>query len=399
MQQAGEGVAQRTGGARRLRALIAGGGIGGLTAARALRLQGHDAQVFERVDELRKVQVGAGLHLWPNAMNALRHVGLAEQARAMGTVMERMEVCSWRGPVLSVTPLDYLERTFGAPGIGVSRLEFHPLLAEALEDGVLQLGAEVTSFEQDEEGVTLRFADGREERGDVLIGADGITSVVRAQLLGPAPPRYAGYTIWRALIDFAHDRAPSGTFRITWGRGLRFVFYHVAGGLLYWSAIANAPEGERDPEGRTRTALLARFAGWPEPTTAIIEATPEAAIRRQDIYDRPPVRRWGEGRVTLLGDAAHPLTFNVGQGACTAIEDGVIVARCLAEERDVPSALRSYEARRMDRTANMVNRAWRLGKLGGWENPLACWLREQLMKSALNRAVLKSFHSDWSYQI
>jgi 2-polyprenyl-6-methoxyphenol hydroxylase-like FAD-dependent oxidoreductase len=383
---------------RRLPVLIIGAGIGGLTTALALRRLGIDTRVFERASELSKIQVGAGLHLWPNALRVLQDLGLGEDLRASGTPMQRMEFWSSRGKLLYEMRLDYLERAFGAPGVGVSRAGFHQLLAGALDGGVLRFGAECVGFEQDADGVTVRFAGGRDERGDALIGADGINSVLRAQLLGPARPRYAGYTIWRAIVDFDRERAPLGTFRVVWGRGSRFVFYHASERELYWAAIANAPEGGRDPQGQTRPALLARFRDWPAPTAAIIEATKESSIRRQDIYDRPPVRRWGTGRMTLLGDAAHAMTFNVGQGACQAIEDAAVLSKCLAAGGSAAAALRAYEAQRRDRTARLIKRAWRLGALGRWEHPLSCALRDTLLRTVLKRAIKRNFESDWSYR-
>jgi 2-polyprenyl-6-methoxyphenol hydroxylase-like FAD-dependent oxidoreductase len=255
-------------------------------------------------------------------------------------------------------------------------------------------------FTQDATGVTARFTDGREERGDVLVGADGIKSVIRAQLAGKSNPRFAGYAVWQAILpsDVSQrlaDGAPVGIFRVLWGRGSRFSYYHVGGERLYWFCVLNAAEGGRDVD---KGALLARFRGWMKPTEAIIDATDQATINRADHYDRQPMQQWGEGRVTLLGDAAHAMTFNVGQGACQAIEDGVVLAKCLGQHSDVSAALRAYEARRMGRTAAMQKRAWQLGSFGRWTNPLACSVRDQMMKVTLKSVALRAHREEMAYE-
>jgi 2-polyprenyl-6-methoxyphenol hydroxylase-like FAD-dependent oxidoreductase len=165
------------------------------------------------------------------------------------------------------------------------------------------------------------------------------------------------------------------------GRGAQFGIFPMTAQRVYWFASVNAPEGARDwPVGRKRE-LLERFGDWHSPVRAIIEATDEAAILRNDIYDHEPLRRWGEGRVTLLGDAAHPATPNLGQGACQAIEDAVVLARCLGESPEVAAALRAYESRRRPRTSAITLQSRRMGRMGRWENPLLCWLRDRLIKN------------------
>jgi 2-polyprenyl-6-methoxyphenol hydroxylase-like FAD-dependent oxidoreductase len=254
-----------------------------------------------------------------------------------------------------------VSRASGAPTVGIRRSELHRILAEAQDEGVLHLAAECTGFHQDADGVTAQFADGRTERGDFLVGADGMHSAVRLQLLGPSKPGYAGFTVGRAIVEFRHERIPEGTFVLWYGPRNSFLAYHVRPGQLYWYECQPAPEGTRDPKGGVKKGTLARLRGFAEPVEAAVEATAEAAIQQVDMVGRYPVRRWGEGRVTLLGDAAHAMPFTQGQGLNQALEDALVLARCAEAERDVVRALRAYEARRMPRTAKVVHGSWRMG--------------------------------------
>jgi 2-polyprenyl-6-methoxyphenol hydroxylase-like FAD-dependent oxidoreductase len=289
--------------------LVIGAGIGGLTTGIALRRAGWDVTVFEQAPSLRAIQAGGGIHLWHNAMRVLTDLGIGEQVRAVGWRQRVAEFCSWRGEVLASWPIATHEDRLGVPTLGVSRADLQPVLVEALTalDGELRLHLCCERVRDDGSQVIASFADGTQERGSLLVGADGLNSTVRAGLLAEEAPRYAGYTIWQAITDFPHDRVPAGTFRVLYGRGSRFAYYHVGGGRLYWFGLTNAPARERDPEHGPRDRLRALFAGWAPPVEAIVEATSATSIQRQDIRDRKPIRRWGRGRVTLLGDAAHPI--------------------------------------------------------------------------------------------
>jgi 2-polyprenyl-6-methoxyphenol hydroxylase-like FAD-dependent oxidoreductase len=380
-----------------LRAVIVGAGVGGLTTALALRAIGIEATVYERAPSLDAAQVGGGIHLWSNALHVYRHLGIADAIRAAGAEQGTAEFCSWRGPLLSRWPIGAISDRVGLPTVGVSRADLHPVLVDAVGAASIVTGAQCTGFTEEAGGVTARFADGREERADLLIGADGISSAVRAQLHGQQPHRYAGYTLWQAITD-PTDQAPADLFRVLWGRGRRFSYYRVGGGRLYWFVVANAPAREQDPERGKGALILGRLGpGWPALVPAIINATADDAISRVDMRDRPPVTRWGAGRVTLLGDAAHPMTFNVGQGACQSVEDAGALARHLRGTGDIPAALRAYEAERIKRTTPIVNLAWQLGSFGRWENPIACRFRDQMLRVVLSTVALRGHERDMAY--
>lgn len=383
-----------------LRAVIVGGGVGGLTTALSLRAIGVDATVYERAPSLEAAQSGGGIHLWSNAMHVFNHLGMADAIRAVGAEQGVAEFCSWRGPLLAHWPIDEFSRRVGLPTIGVSRADLHPVLVNAVGAEHIVFGTQCTGFTEDASGVTVRFADGREERADLLIGADGISSAVRAQIHGQQPQRYAGYTLWQAIIDYPTDQAPADYFCVLWGRGQRFSYYRVGGGRLYWFVVGNAPAREQDPPHGKAEMILKRLGpGWPALVPAVIRATGDDAISRVDMRDRPPVKHWGEGRVTLLGDAAHPMTFNVGQGACQAVEDAGALARHLGGASDIPAALRAYEAERIKRTTPIVNLAWQLGSFGRWENPLACRFRDQMLRVMLSTVAWRGHERDMAYDV
>jgi len=246
-----------------------------------------------------------------------------------------------------------------------------------------------THLEQGEDGVTAHFEDGGTERGDLLIAADGLHSTARRQLIGDGL-RYAGYTCWRGI---AHIDVSAGVLTESWGRGARFGFGPLGAGRTLWWATENAPEGGRDAALGRKADVLRVTAGWHAPARDLIAATDEEAILRNDIYDRRRACRWGIGRVTLLGDAAHPATPNLGMGACQAIEDAVILAGCLREREDSSSALRLYEESRRPRTALITDLSWRFGWVSQWSNPVACALRDTLVR--LSPAWLERKQMEW----
>src|SRR5262245_5844607 len=342
---------------------IIGGGIGGLTTAVALARRGLTAGIYEQASELK--EVGAGVGLWANALWALEPIGLVGAVLQLGERVARQGVKRADGTWLMCYPEEALERRWGAGFTVVHRADLQRLLASQLDPAPIHLGARCTRFEDTSKAVTVHFADGREVEADVLIGADGVHSAVRAKLLGPAPLRYRGYTAVRSLTPPGSVPLPSDGVE-TWGKGARFGFAPARGGRIIWYAVWNAPAGEEYTDG-IRARLRALFGAWHEPIGAVIEATPEDAIGRNDIYDRWPARSWTRGKVALIGDAIHPMTPDIAQGACQAIIDATTLARCLAEEDSPREALREYERRRWRNAARTTLLARSSGGIGQWE--------------------------------
>jgi 2-polyprenyl-6-methoxyphenol hydroxylase-like FAD-dependent oxidoreductase len=376
-----------------VRVIVAGGGIGGLSATIALRRAGIETDLFEQREDVRATMVGGGFHLWPNATRALDQLGLAGAAREQGAPLGRTELYSSRRGELAVWPLAEIASEVGGFDVGISRANLQQLLYEAVDPEAINAGAQLAGFDEDSEGVTVRFADGREERCDALVGADGLRSAVRAQVLDASDPDYAGYVQWQTVIDDARELVPPGAERIIFGPARRTVMHQVGGGGLFWACVLYCPEAESGTRSGRKAMLLERFGDWPPPIQTAVEATPEKQITGLPVYDRKPVKQWGRGRVTLLGDAAHPMTTNTSQGGNQAIEDGVVLARCLSGERDVASALRAYEERRIARTTPLVkNSAWVAG-LNAWSDPLRVAVRDRIFAVGLPRKGLKDLRT------
>jgi 2-polyprenyl-6-methoxyphenol hydroxylase-like FAD-dependent oxidoreductase len=358
--------------------VIIGGGIGGLTAALALARRGVAAEIYEQAPALE--EVGAGVGLWGNALRALESVGLADKVGQLAERAVSQGVRRPDGTWLLDIPMDLMEQRWGVGFAAVQRAELQFLLAGQLDPAAVHLAARCTGFRDTGRAVTVRFADGREVAADVLIGADGVHSVVRASLFGPAPLRYRGYTAVRALTPAGSVPRPR-TGMETWGHGARFGLAPATGERIIWYGTWNAPPGA-DHDGDTPARLRALFGAWHDPIPAVIEATPDDAIIRNDIYDRRPARTWAKGRVALIGDAIHPMTPDLAQGACQAIVDGTTLARCLAEAGDHRAALREYQRRRWRGAARITLLARGSGRMGQWEGRLACAARDSLFRAA-----------------
>ena len=378
------------------RVIVLGGGIGGLCTAISLRQTGVDVVVYEQAEV--SSQVGAGLTIWANAIKPLRELGLADAVIEAGSKIERGQIRTADGRVLSRSETGELERLFGEPTVAIHRADLHEILLSALPAGTVRLGAKCTGFEQEADGVSVRFAGAPPDRAELVVGADGIHSAVRRQLFPEVGLRYSGYTAWRGVVA-TRDEAALGVTSESWGRGSRFGIVRVDKERVYWFATANAPAGISLTAAERKSFLRQRFRGWHHPVELLLESTPAEEILQNDIYDLKPMGRWGEGRVILLGDAAHPTTPNMGQGACMAIESSLVLARCLSQEGDLPRALRRYETARMSRTAWITDQSWKIGRIGQWENPLACGVRDFLLRITPAGVTRKALEKAAGYEL
>jgi 2-polyprenyl-6-methoxyphenol hydroxylase-like FAD-dependent oxidoreductase len=366
----------------RVRAIVIGAGIGGLSAANAVRRAGIDVAVFERMPELK--EVGSGLTLWVNAMRGLAKFDAEAPIRARGAEVHSIENRRADGHAYKTLPIAKIAEKYGTHSVSIHRGELQSGLAELLPDGVVHVNSQCTGFEQDATGVTVRFADGREERADVLIGADGIGSIVRTQLFGKPEPRYSGYTCWRSAVHIDHPRLEPTVYTQLYGRGSNFGIFPIGDGYWSWygTRMTEAGGGAGGTGAVWKQQALEQFRDWYETVPAVIEATDEQAFVRQDISDLKPIQEWGKGRVALLGDAAHATTPALGQGGCMAIEDSVVLARELSSNGDVGAALRRYVEARRDRANGIVRTARRQGYLYHGPNMLVGAVRTMVLGAA-----------------
>jgi 2-polyprenyl-6-methoxyphenol hydroxylase-like FAD-dependent oxidoreductase len=342
---------------------IIGGGVGGVAAAVALHRAGIDATVYERANELR--EVGAGMMLWPNATRVLKELGLLERVVALSGPNHRFLVRSSAGSILMNIRLGH----FDVPALCTRRSDLLNALISALPADRVRLGYDFETLERQSSRVGIQFSNGVSVEHDFLIGADGSRSRVRSQSLGVHETIYRGYTVWRGLARL-RGSVPDGSNSETWGRGKRFGILHTGADRFTWYATANTdPDHVDSTEGRQRE-LLQMFAGWHEPVESLIAGTDEGAILKNGAYDLPPLKRWGHGRVMLLGDAAHPCTPNLGLGGCMALEDALVLAKSFAKESSPELALRRYESLRRERTRHVQQRSLLMGHIGQWENLL-----------------------------
>lgn len=331
-------------------AIVIGGGIGGLAAAVALRRIGWRVDVLERVQAFR--EVGSGLSQSPNAMRALAELGLAAEAEAVS-------MPTWATHAMRLPSGRHLMRApigRNPPLRAFRRAALHRLLRQALPEDVVHTGVEVTGLAQTSGKVTVTCTAGRQD-ADLVVGADGIHSLTRRLLWPQAPaPRFLGYTAWVGLADTPIEASGS----MTLGRGRYFLIHPVAPGRVYWAlgAAADRPGVRFDDE---LEQVRRRVSGWHDPIGALLEATPPEQVHHLDIHDLPDLPAYTSGRVALLGDAAHAMSPDRGQGAGQSIEDAVVLAAVLAAGGSVPAALDAYDARRRPRTQAVARAARQAG--------------------------------------
>jgi FAD-dependent urate hydroxylase len=384
------------------RVLVTGAGIGGLSVAQAVKKAGHDVQVFEKAPQVGAV--GAGVGLWVDGMLALRELGLEEAVQQVGSNYGVVQFRNHDGKVLAELPVGEIAEKYGASApVMVRRPELLRVLADAVGSEVVATGRECTGFSQDAEGVTLQVADGTEERGAALVIAEGLDSATRRLLTPDVNRRYAGYQYLRVITQAGEDYVPRNTFSMTVGKGDRTGLAHCGGGWRYLFGVLVVPQGTSDPPGGRKADFQQRFGDFPDPIPRLIEEVPEEAIFRTDIFDNEPIEKWGEGRVTMIGDAAHGMTPNMGRGAGEAIQDAAVLGKQLegvdlGDAGAVSASLRAYEELRGDVTREVHKASWRSGKLMSVKPAPLRFVRDQLMARVIGQEMLKGLEKELQAQ-
>lgn len=357
-------------------ALIVGAGIGGLAAAVALRTAGWNVRVFERAETPR--ELGFALLLAPNAMAALRALGIADAVAQGGVVATHAEVRRPDGTVLKRIELAPVQAKLGEPTVCALRPVVHGALLAALPENALELGVEARGVELGDGFVRLLLADGSVRTGDILVGADGVRSAIRAALHPEDPPPWpSGLAAFRGVargVPAIAGALADVTGAQYLGMGIEAGLARAAADTVYWYVSMRAPGANR------RAALDRALEDFHASFNEIVEATDPSDLRYDDLLVRAPLRAWGRGRATLLGDAAHPMLPHAGQGAAQALEDAVVLGRALALAPNVEGALRHYEAERRARTRKVVALARRNARVASIELPWVCSLRDAAVR-------------------
>jgi FAD-dependent urate hydroxylase len=340
-----------------MKALVMGAGIGGLSAAVALKAAGISCEVFEAVQEIKPV--GAAISIWPNGVKCMNLLGMGDITETYGGPLRYMAYQDHRhGKTLtrfSLAPL--VERTGGRP-CPVSRSELQGEMLNFWGRDAVRFGKRATRVEEDDDGVTAWFSDGTTARGDMLIAADGSHSALRPYVLGFTPERrYAGYVNWNGLVEIDEAIAPADQWTTFVGEGKRVSLMPVANGRFYFFFDVPLPAGLAEDRSTLKADLSRYFSGWAAPVQALIARLDPATTNRIEIHDIEPFERLVRGRVALLGDAGHSTTPDIGQGGCAALEDAVVLGETFRDGGDIAAALRQYEARRCERVRDLILKA------------------------------------------
>lgn len=352
---------------------IIGAGIGGLTTALALKQRGVETTVCESAPEIRPV--GAGIAMGSNAMQVFRKMGLSGKIESAGYRVSLMKITDEQLRVLSAMELAAFEKKYGVFNVAIHRGDLQRILTAEIGKENIMLSRRLTGMEERGEGFRLLFSGHEALDSRVVIGADGIKSVVRQELFGHQEIRDARQVCWRGICEaepwgkYDHEALES------WGKGKRFGFVKINTRQLYWYAVVSRSLVRDDGD------LPGMFSDFHRDVRKMIAATPVESIFQSEIADLKPLAQWHKGNACLVGDAAHAATPNLGQGACQAVEDAYTIGQLFEKDRPAGDAFRQYEKARMKKARYIVSQSRLIGNIAHWENGTGVWLRNTLMRS------------------
>lgn len=355
-----------------MKIIINGGGIAGLTCAIALNKLGIETKVYEAASEIKPV--GAGLVLQSNAIKALEYLGIEDKIIEAGNPVNQLAIYKANGRVIKKQKPESKNRElFG--GIAIHRHTLHEILKSYLDDKIFHLNKRAESVTNIDDKVILRFDDGTQTEGDYLISTDGINSNIRQQLIPGSKPRYAGYLCWRAVVDNVFGIKEASE---TWGRKGRFGIVPINDNKIYWFAVVTGHKFDTKLNQFTVEDIAEQFSGYHSPIPEIINSTPNDALIKNSISDLIPLDRFAFDKVLLIGDAAHATTPNLGQGACQAIEDVMVLHQEISTKKDMQQAFKSFQKRRLGKTKFIIDTSRRMGAIAQTSNPVAMEVRNFL---------------------
>lgn len=368
---------------------IIGGGIGGLTMALCLEYFGFKNYiVYEQASEFR--EVGAAISLWPNALRVYKKIGLYDAIKQHWGELGTAYIKTAKGKTLTkATP------KYELPAICIHRGHLHQVLMDALPQEKLLTNHKLKCFEIRERTTLLEFENGTNIETQILIGADGIKSNVRKQIINDGDPIYRGHNIWRGIATL--ENIPLGYASETWGKGARVGIVPIKDNKFGWWATLNEDKNQSDEPRGTLNKLIDIFGNWHEPIPQLFKNSPE--IIKTAVGDRIPTKGWSEKNVVLIGDAAHPTTPNLGQGACMAIEGAYLLSNCMAHFNNTEDAFIKYEALHFPRTSAIINQSLQNGKMGQMDKRFAINTRNSIMKAMPEKFALRILDKFFGYDV
>jgi 2-polyprenyl-6-methoxyphenol hydroxylase-like FAD-dependent oxidoreductase len=372
-----------------MKIIIIGAGIGGLTTAIALQQKGFEVQVYEAAPEIK--EAGAGLWVAANAINILEKLGLSEAVKAAGNQLTGAGLGNHYGQALSKVDFSKIIKNYGNGTVAIHRGHLQRILLENTLKSTVFTNRKLKNIIDTEGVIQLEFEDGTHAECDILIGADGIRSVVRKHIFGDIPLRYSGQTCWRGIVKMKLEDTKNSLE--LWGTrgGLRTCYSQVNEKEVYWYVTLKEKANRRFSTDVLKPYLLDLVSEFQSRIKDVIAQTDDAAILHNDLYDFKPIPKWYEGNIVLVGDAAHASTPNLGQGACQAIEDAYVLAECLVKSKNSQDAFQNYEDIRLKKAQFVVNTSYQIGLLNNIGGAVGYRVRNFLLKITPQSVAEKQF--------
>jgi 2-polyprenyl-6-methoxyphenol hydroxylase-like FAD-dependent oxidoreductase len=359
-----------------MKTAIIGAGIGGLTTAIALKNKGFEVEIFEASKEFKKA--GSGINLAINAMQVFKRLGIYNKISTLGSYTNSMLITDEKHNIITKVNLVNAELEHKTKTYAIHRATLHNILLKELDGVKIHLSKKLKSLSQIKGEVNFAFEDGTSYSSNILIGADGIHSVVRKSIINNTKLRIAKQVCWRGIVKIDIPKKYQTELNELWGKGKRFGFVHINKNEVYWYALANYKSDYKKEFSNVNLGEL--FSTFSPLIKKIISKTEKSNILFNEIMDLKPISSWHHKNVCLIGDASHATTPNLGQGACQAIETAFVIAECLSTEKNIQSAFQKLEKVRKKNAEKIINTSWTVGKIAHLENRFGMFLRNNLMR-------------------